>query len=129
MGPEIREYMGGLELALLGFFFIWGEEIEFLSRMWIIVPTPSCWPASQKGVDGEVFNIVDDDLPTSRGFLKMYKKNVRDFRSIYVPYRVFYLFCYLWEKYSNGRRGNCRRRLIEKFVRLIGKEIVIATRN
>lgn len=58
-----------------------------------------------KGVDGEIFNIVDDDPPTSRRFLKMYKKSVRDFRSIYVPYRVFYLFCYLWEKYSKWSQG------------------------
>src|SRR6266550_4574415 len=26
------------------------------------------------GIDGEVFNVVDDDLPTSRHFLKLYKK-------------------------------------------------------
>jgi nucleoside-diphosphate-sugar epimerase len=54
----------------------------------------------KKGFDGEVFNIVDDDLPTSRMFLKMYKRNVNGFRSLYIPYRMFYLFCYLWEKYS-----------------------------
>jgi nucleoside-diphosphate-sugar epimerase len=38
-----------------------------------------------KGVEKEVFNIVDDDLPRSRTFLGMYKKNVGHFRSIYVP--------------------------------------------
>jgi nucleoside-diphosphate-sugar epimerase len=59
----------------------------------------------RKGVEGEVFNVVDDDLPTSRKFLKMYKKNVRDFKSFPVPYRVFYLFCYLWEKYSQWSQG------------------------
>jgi len=52
------------------------------------------------GVNGEMFNVVDDDLPTSRRFLKLFKKNVRDFRSLYVPYRLFYMFCYLWEWYS-----------------------------
>ena len=36
-----------------------------------------------KGVEGEVFNIVDDDLPSSRKFLRLYKRNVRRFRSIY----------------------------------------------
>jgi nucleoside-diphosphate-sugar epimerase len=59
----------------------------------------------KKGVDGEVFNIVDDELPTSRAFLKMYKENVRYFRSLYVPYRIFYLFCYLWETYSKWSAG------------------------
>ena len=34
-----------------------------------------------------VFNIVDDDLPTSRKFLWLYKRNVKRFPSIYVPLR------------------------------------------
>ena len=59
----------------------------------------------KKGVDGEVFNIVDDDLPTSREFLEMYKKNVGHFKSIYIPYRIFYFLCYLWEKYSKWSEG------------------------
>jgi nucleoside-diphosphate-sugar epimerase len=59
----------------------------------------------KKGIDGEIFNVVDDNLPTSREFLNMYKKNIADFRSIYVPYRIFYQFCYLWEKYSEWSEG------------------------
>ena len=52
------------------------------------------------GVDGEIFNVVDDDLPSSRRFLRLYKKNVRYFRSIYVPHALSYAFCYLWERYA-----------------------------
>ena len=52
------------------------------------------------GIDGEVFNIVDDDLPSSRQFLRLYKKNVRNFRSFYVPHAASYAFCWLWERYS-----------------------------
>lgn len=58
-----------------------------------------------RGVDGEIFNIVDDDLPSSRQFLRMYKKNVRRFRSIYLPPVVSYAFCYLWERYSRWSEG------------------------
>jgi nucleoside-diphosphate-sugar epimerase len=57
------------------------------------------------GVNGEVFNIVDDDLPTSRRFLQLYKKHVRRFRSVYVPKGVSYLLCAAWEKYSAWSRG------------------------
>jgi len=53
-----------------------------------------------KGIDGEVFNIVDDDLPSGRKFLLEYKKRVRRFKSVYVPHIVSYALCYLWEKYS-----------------------------
>ncbi len=59
----------------------------------------------KNGVDGEIFNAVDDDLPSSRTFLKMYKKNVRRFRSFYLPAPASYFLCYLWEKYSNWSEG------------------------
>jgi nucleoside-diphosphate-sugar epimerase len=52
------------------------------------------------GADGQIFNVVDDDLPTSRKFLQLYKRNVRSFRSLYVPHAISYALCYLWEKYS-----------------------------
>jgi nucleoside-diphosphate-sugar epimerase len=57
------------------------------------------------GVDGEVFNIVDDDLPSSRHFLRQYKRNVKRFTSIYIPRPVSYVLCRLWEKYSNWSEG------------------------
>ena len=57
------------------------------------------------GIDGEVFNVVDDDLPSSRQFLRQYKRRVRNFRSFYVPHAVSYGFSYLWEKYSIWSEG------------------------
>jgi nucleoside-diphosphate-sugar epimerase len=57
------------------------------------------------GIDGEVFNIVDDNLPSSRQFLRWYKKNVRRFRSIYVPHAASHALCYVWERYSTWSEG------------------------
>lgn len=57
------------------------------------------------GIDGEVFNIVDDDLPSSRRYLRLYKNNVKRFKSIYVPHALSYLFCFAWEKYSKWSKG------------------------
>ena len=54
----------------------------------------------KKGIDGQTFNVVDDDLPSSRKFLRLYKKHVESFRSLYVPHALSYMLCYLWEKYS-----------------------------
>ena len=51
------------------------------------------------GADGEVINIVDDNLPTSRQFLRLYKKNVRRFRSWFMPKFASYLLCWMWQKY------------------------------
>jgi nucleoside-diphosphate-sugar epimerase len=59
----------------------------------------------QKGIDGEVFNVVDDDLPSSRQFLRLYKRNVKRFTSFYVPHLVSYGLCYLWERYSSWSQG------------------------
>jgi nucleoside-diphosphate-sugar epimerase len=57
------------------------------------------------GADGEVFNVLDDEAPTSREFLRLYKNNVRPFRSIYLPHALSYAFCYVWERYSNWSQG------------------------
>ncbi|HWZ81730.1 MAG TPA: NAD(P)-dependent oxidoreductase [Terriglobales bacterium] len=54
----------------------------------------------KKGIDGEIFNIVDDELPSSRDFLRLYKRNVKEFPSWYVPHAMSFGLCYLWEKYS-----------------------------
>jgi len=58
-----------------------------------------------RGIEGEVFNIIDDDLPKSRDFLRQYKKGVRNFVSIPIPYRIFFLLNVLWEKYSIWSQG------------------------
>ena len=59
----------------------------------------------KKGVDGEVFNVVDDDLLSSRQFLRLYKRSVRPFTSVYVPHVVSYALCWMWEKYSHWSEG------------------------
>jgi nucleoside-diphosphate-sugar epimerase len=59
----------------------------------------------KRGVNGEIFNIVDDDLPSSRHFLRLYKRHVGRFASIYVPHILSYALCVLWEKYSKWSEG------------------------
>jgi 2-alkyl-3-oxoalkanoate reductase len=59
----------------------------------------------KKGVNGEVFNVVDDDLPSSRKFLRLYKRHVRHFKSLYIPHFASYALCCLWERYSTWSEG------------------------
>lgn len=59
----------------------------------------------KRGVDGEVFNVVDDELLSSWKFLRLYKQHVRQFKSIYVPHFLSYMLCYLWERYSAWSEG------------------------
>lgn len=57
------------------------------------------------GVEGEVFNVVDDDLPSSRSFLRGYQRHAGRFRSIPVPYPVASALCRAWEAYSRWTDG------------------------
>ena len=52
------------------------------------------------GVDGEVFNVVDDNLPSSTALVRLVKRNLGRFFSVRVPYHLFFLFCYAWERYA-----------------------------
>jgi nucleoside-diphosphate-sugar epimerase len=74
-----------------------------------------------KGVEGEVLNIVDDDLPTSREFLRCFKRQAYTFSSLRVPYSLFYLCSWLWETYSAWSRGQIppafNRRLCSAYYR------------
>jgi nucleoside-diphosphate-sugar epimerase len=53
------------------------------------------------GVDTEIFNVVDDDVPTSRRFLHLYKRHAGWFSSMPVPYALSYLASSIWERYSS----------------------------
>jgi nucleoside-diphosphate-sugar epimerase len=57
------------------------------------------------GIEREELNVVDDDLPRSREFLRQYKRKVRRMWTIPVPYSLFYLFNFAWEKYSAWSDG------------------------
>jgi nucleoside-diphosphate-sugar epimerase len=57
------------------------------------------------GIDREIFNVVDDESVTSRQFLNAYKKRVKPFFSVRVPYFLTYVMCLLWEKYSKSSKG------------------------
>jgi len=57
------------------------------------------------GIDGEVFNIVDDNLLTSRRLLRAYKQKAGRFWSIPVPYFAAYALSALWENYSRWSQG------------------------
>jgi nucleoside-diphosphate-sugar epimerase len=58
-----------------------------------------------RGIDGEVFNVVDDNLLTSRQFLQAYQQRTGHVRTIRIPYGVASGLCRLWERYSKRSRG------------------------
>ena len=59
----------------------------------------------KEDVNGEVFNVVDDQLLTSREFFESYKKKAKPSFSISLPYFATYALCLLWEKYCRWSKG------------------------
>jgi nucleoside-diphosphate-sugar epimerase len=54
---------------------------------------------------GHAFNVVDDDLPTARGYLRRYRREVLRVRSVYVPYAGMWLVSRSVEWYHRRSRG------------------------
>jgi nucleoside-diphosphate-sugar epimerase len=104
-GPGNKGIHGRVGIGTFGFFMhLGGQNTIPLSYV------DNCADAIvlaglRRGVDGEVFNVVDDELPTSKEFLRQYKNNVRNFKSVNVSYKLFYFLCYLWERYSSWSQG------------------------
>jgi nucleoside-diphosphate-sugar epimerase len=104
-GPGNRQITARVGIDPFGVFFHLGGTnrvpLTYVDNCADAIVLAGLTPA----VDGEVFNIVDDDLPTSRQVLRTYKRLGNQCRSVYVPYWGFYAFCWLWERYSRWSKG------------------------
>ena len=104
-GPGKRELSGRVGINTFGFFIqINGSNLLPLSFV------DNCAEAIvlaglKAGIESETFNVVDNELLTSRQFLAAYKRKVKRFGSITIPYSVAYAMCVLWEKYSKWSKG------------------------
>lgn len=103
-GPGKRDLSGRVGIDTFGFFIqVNGSNLLPLSFV------DNCAEAIvlaglKPGVDGEVFNVVDDELLTNDEFLRRFKK-AKPFRSVRVPYSLAYAMCFLWEKYSKWSKN------------------------
>ena len=61
--------------------------------------------ATRPGIEGQVFNIHDDDLPTARTFLQQYKKAKGNIRTVRVPYAMMQVLSRLIRWYSGYSKG------------------------
>jgi nucleoside-diphosphate-sugar epimerase len=57
------------------------------------------------GVDGEAFNVVDDDLPTGRQLLREYRRRVGPIRSITISRVAISPLSHLYERYHERSGG------------------------
>jgi nucleoside-diphosphate-sugar epimerase len=61
--------------------------------------------ALREGSDGEVYHIVDDEVITSRQYLRLYRDYVLSLRTVSVPYPVLMLLSHVFQWYSNYSKG------------------------
>jgi nucleoside-diphosphate-sugar epimerase len=54
---------------------------------------------------GETYNVVDDDLPTCRRYLQLYRKEVEPLRSVSVPYPATMALSKMVERYHRYSKG------------------------
>ena len=64
-----------------------------------------CVAAGHERSDGEVYNVVDDDLPTSKQFLTRYRRRVRPIKYLRVPYPALRTISGWVERYHVYSKG------------------------
>jgi nucleoside-diphosphate-sugar epimerase len=104
-GPGKRSITGRVGIDTFGVFLHLGGSIQLPLTYIDNCADAIVLAGLAADADGRVFNIVDDELPTSRKFLRLYKKNVRRFFSVRVPFPIAYLLSRCWEKYSIWSEG------------------------
>lgn len=104
-GPGKQAISGRIGIDTFGFFLHLGGSNNIPLTYVDNCAEAIALAGLKEGIDGQVLNVVDDELPSSRQFLSLYKRNVRRFRSFYLPHALSYAFCWLWECYSKWSEG------------------------
>jgi nucleoside-diphosphate-sugar epimerase len=104
-GPGKRALTGRVGIDTFGIYLHMGGSIRLPLTYVDNCAEATVLAGLTPGIDGEAFNVVDDDQPSSRKFLRLYKRNVGNFRSVPIPYPLAYLLCTAWEKYSEWSEG------------------------
>lgn len=103
-GPGKKDLTGRIGVDTFGFFVHVGGSnqlpLTFVDNCAEAIVLSGLVP----GIDGEIFNVVDDELLTSSQFLRAYK-TVRPIFSVRLPYFLADAFCRAWEGYSKRSKG------------------------
>lgn len=104
-GPGSAGISGRVGVSLFGIFLHLGGKnnlpltyVENCAEAFVVV-------SQQSDYQFDVYNIVDDNLVTSKEFLKRFKQNVKKIRSIPVNYQIMKFISWLCEKYFSFSKG------------------------
>jgi nucleoside-diphosphate-sugar epimerase len=104
-GPGKQGVTGRVGIDTFGFFIHLGG-----SNVLPLTYVDNCAEAIvlaglKPGIEGEIFNVVDDEPLTSREFLRAYKRGTGGFFTLSLPYGVAAQFCQWWESYAKWSEG------------------------
>lgn len=104
-GPGKRELTGRIGIDTFGFFIHVGGSnrlpMTYVSNCAEAIVLAGLKP----GIEGEIFNVVDDESLTSREFLRAHKRHAKPFYSLRLPYPFAYFLSAIWERYSRWSKG------------------------
>jgi nucleoside-diphosphate-sugar epimerase len=99
-GPGKPDLTGRIGMSMFGFFLHVGGSNQLPLTYVDNCAEAIVLAALKTGVDGDIFNVVDDDLLTSQQFLNAYRKRVGRFVCLPLPYFVAYSLCAICECFS-----------------------------
>ena len=104
-GPGKSALTGRIGIDTFGFFIHMGGSnilpLTFVDNCAEAIVLAGLVP----GIINDTFNVVDDDPLTSAQFLAAYKKHVKPFFSLRMPYWIAYVMSEMWEEYSRRSGG------------------------
>jgi nucleoside-diphosphate-sugar epimerase len=104
-GPGGGHFSNRVGLSLFGVFAHLGGNnllpLTFVENCAEAVVVAALAPEAS----GQIYNVVDDDLVTSRQYLALYKKKVKPMRSVRVPYWLLMWGSKMVEGYSKRSKG------------------------
>ena len=104
-GPGGGHFSNRVGLSLFGRFLHLGGNnllpLTYVDNCAEAIVVAALYP----GANGQVYNVVDDDLVTSKQYLSLYKDRVKPVRSVPVPYFALMWGSRMVERYSERSRG------------------------
>ncbi|MDE1176651.1 MAG: NAD(P)-dependent oxidoreductase [Edaphobacter sp.] len=103
-GPGGGHFSNRVGLSLFGRFLHLGGN-NLLPLTYVDNCAEAIVVAALAGTDGEIYNVIDDDLVTSKQYLAAYKKQVKKVKSVPVPYVALMWGSRMVERYSARSKG------------------------
>jgi nucleoside-diphosphate-sugar epimerase len=103
-GPGGGAFSSRVGIQAMGFFFSLGRGAR-LPLTYVENCADAVASAALHAEPGSAFNVVDDDLPTCRRYLREYQRNVARLRVLPVPYWAFVLGARFLKRYHRRSKG------------------------